>query len=197
MHGSLQCPTLASRPMSEPAMRSEVAVAIDRVPQIVATSGFFRFAGLLRRVSLAGEVSIDQVWRQAVADDGLPGWKPDIQLAPVVRSCPYDRLCGELRLVNWRNRLRAARQPALDPLELRCVQRRQLHHRDPNLLPVVQQFRPERFAETLDRMFGGAVGGLQWNAPVRERRSDLNDDAVIARPHPLQRRQRAMDDAEV
>ncbi|HEX6985820.1 MAG TPA: SDR family NAD(P)-dependent oxidoreductase, partial [Planctomycetaceae bacterium] len=48
-------------------------------------------------------------------------------LAALVVRGPDDRFSGDLRLVDGRHRLRLVRQAALDPVELRRVQRRHLH----------------------------------------------------------------------
>jgi len=44
---------------------------------------------------------------------------------------------------------------------------------------VVQQFDPQRLVEPLDRVLGTAVGTLQRDAAVGQRRADLHDHAAV------------------
>ena len=61
----------------------------------------------------------------------------------------------------------------------------------------VHELAAQGLRETLDRVLGGAVRALQGNAPVRERRADLDDHAAVARTHAPQGAERAVDDAQV
>ena len=110
---------------------------------------------------------------------------------------PHDRIRGDFRLVDRRHRLRGARQPALHPVELRRVHRRQVHRRHVNAAAVVKQLAAERFRESLYRVLRAAIGRLERDAAVRERRSDLHNRSAIARQHPFERCERAVDDAEI
>ena len=65
------------------------------------------------------------------------------------------------------------------------------------LLPLVQQLGAQRLGEPVDRVLGAAVGRLQRDAALAERRADLHDRAAVARPHPGQRGHGAVDVAEV
>ncbi len=56
------------------------------------------------------------------------------------------------------------------------------------LLWSCRQFRAQRCEESQHRMLGGAIGRLQGNAAVSQRRSDMNDRPAVARQHTLQRR---------
>ena len=89
------------------------------------------------------------------------------------------------------------RQPAPDPAELRRVECRHVDHGDAHAAPIVEQLRPQRFREALDRVLGGAVGGLQRDGPVRQPGAHLDDGARVARQHVLERGQRAVDVAEI
>ena len=91
----------------------------------------------------------------------------------------------------------ALRESTPDPVKLGCVQGRHLHHGQSDVAPVVDQLTIERVAEALDGMLGGAVGRLEGDAPIRQRRADLDDDASVARPHSFQGGQSAMDGAQV
>ncbi len=61
----------------------------------------------------------------------------------------------------------------------------------------MHQLRADRVGEAADRELRAAVGRLERDRPVGERGSDLDDGAVVARSHPLQRRHRPVDRAEV
>ena len=72
-----------------------------------------------------------------------------------------------------------------------------MHHRQTHTAFIVEKLAAKRIAEALDRMLCGAVRGLQRNAAVRERRSDLHDRPAIARFHAPECGQRSPDVAEV
>ncbi|BCI91289.1 hypothetical protein NIIDMKKI_64950 [Mycobacterium kansasii] len=61
----------------------------------------------------------------------------------------------------------------------------------------MQQLGAQRLGESVDRVFGPAVDGLQRNRAVAQRRPDLNDRAPIAGPHAAQRRHGAPDEAQI
>ena len=65
------------------------------------------------------------------------------------------------------------------------------------LLPVVEQLGAQRLVEPLGRVLGAAVGALQGDAPVGQRRADLDDRAAVAREHPAQGGAGAVHEAEV
>src|SRR5918992_1456738 len=69
--------------------------------------------------------------------------------------------------------------------------------RHTNTTAVVKEFCPERISEPGDRVLRSAIRCLQGDATERQRRTYLNDDAGVARPHVLQRGERAVDDAKV
>ena len=110
---------------------------------------------------------------------------------------PDDRLRRHLRLKNRRHRLRFARQTALHPSELRCVERRHLHHHHTNVAFVVNQLAAQRVVKALHCVLRRAIRRLQRNAAVGERGADLHDRAAVARLHPTQRRERSPDVSEV
>ena len=83
------------------------------------------------------------------------------------------------------------------PGELRRVDRGHLDHGDVDGGLVVQQLAAQRGGEPVDGVLGAAVGGLQRDAALPQRRPDLHDRPAIARPHPGQRRHRAVHEAQV
>ena len=62
---------------------------------------------------------------------------------------------------------------------------------------VVDQFTAERIGEPAHPRLGRAIGALQRDAAISERRADLHDRPAIARLHSLQRRHRAVDRTEI
>jgi hypothetical protein len=62
---------------------------------------------------------------------------------------------------------------------------------------VVHELAAQRLGEALDRVLRPAVRRLERDAPVRERRADLNDRSAVARRHPPHRRHRPPHVAEV
>lgn len=136
----------------------------------------------------------DVVWQSR---DRFDCWQPDENFAPLLMRGPVDCLRRDFGLEDRRYWLRLARQAALRPIELRCVQRRQLYHRDVHVAAVVNQFTAERIAEPAQRMLRGTVGGLQGDAAIGEGGTDLHDAPTIARLHPSQGRKRAVNRAQV
>jgi hypothetical protein len=57
---------------------------------------------------------------------------------------------------------------------------------------LVQQLDAQRLVEPLDRVLGPAVGALQRDSAVRQRRADLHDRPAVARLHEAQCRHRAV-----
>jgi len=80
---------------------------------------------------------------------------------------------------------------------VRRVDRWELHPRHPDLAAVVEELAAQRLAEAFGGVLGGAVGRLERNRTERQPRSDLDDHAGVPGAHPPQRRQRAVDGAEV
>jgi hypothetical protein len=54
----LERPTRGTRAIVEPPVRAKVALAVDRVPEIVRAIGIFGFVGLLCAVSVSCEVLV-------------------------------------------------------------------------------------------------------------------------------------------
>ena len=55
------------------------------------------------------------------------------------------------------------------------------------LAAAVAQLAAQRLEHALHRVLGAAVGRLERDAAVGERRADLHDRAAVARQHPLER----------
>src|SRR6266550_2122680 len=130
--------------MIETSMRAEVADVIDRHPEVVGPVRILRLGRLLRVVAGAREVAIAKPRGDTVADNGFHSRKTDEVFAAWMIGSPDNCIGGNLRLKDWRYRLRTPEQAALDPVELRRVQCRQLHHGDSDGAVVVQQLRAER-----------------------------------------------------
>ena len=110
---------------------------------------------------------------------------------------PVDAARSNLRLEDRRNRLWFAGQPALDPIELRCVHRRQLDHAKVNVDLVMDQFRADGIGEAADSVFCAAISGLEGNTPIGESGAHLHDRSAISWNHELQSRHRSINNAEV
>lgn len=93
--------------------------------------------------------------------------------------------------------LGAARQARPHPVELRRVDRRQVHVGDPHRAAVVEQLGAQRLREPDDGGLRAAVGRLQRDRAVRECRADLHDRAVAACAHVSEGGQRAVDVAQI
>ena len=61
----------------------------------------------------------------------------------------------------------------------------------------MQKLTAQRLIEALDRVLRAAVGGLQRDPAIGQRRAHLDDRAGVTGSHPLQRRHRAVDISEV
>src|SRR5262245_58465166 len=94
-----------------------------------------------------------------------------------------DRLSGDFGLEDRRHRLSLVGQPALDPAKLRGVYRLHLHHLHMHLAAVVIELGAQRLGETLEGMLSAAVGSLERDAAIGQRRADLDDDTTIAWEH--------------
>ncbi len=64
-------------------------------------------------------------------------------------------------------------------------------------MPIVNQLGAERIREARDGMLRAAIGRLQGNRTVGERRSDLDDSSRIAGQHAAQRGHGSIDRAEI
>src|SRR5439155_14490148 len=118
------CPQLrtdAVRTRIKIAMRA--VVARHRLPQIVWTMSIFRSVVLLRIVTFARQIMIEQAGKKFVADNRLDCRHTDINFASRMVRRIDDRLGCNFGLKNWRHWLCLTWQPAFDPPELRRVER--------------------------------------------------------------------------
>jgi hypothetical protein len=172
-------------------------VAGRRRVQVVPPVRIDRLVGLLRVEAFAREVDVAEPRRELVAPDGLHGRPRDEELAPPMRRREDDRLRRDLGLEDRRHGLRVPGQLRPPPLELRRVERRQVHHRHVDAAALVHELRPQRLGEALERVLRAAVRRLERDSPVRERGPDLDDRAAVPGPHPAEGGEGAVDRAEV
>jgi len=132
---------IASRVRSrvEVAVGAVVGRVVDGSPEVVAPIRRRRAVRLLRIEAGASQVRVGESRNERIADDRRDGGTADPYLAVGMIGGPDDGARGDIRLEDRRHRLRAARQPALDPAELRRVQGRHLHHDDAHVAAVVQE----------------------------------------------------------
>src|SRR5262245_19677685 len=115
-------------------------ISRHRAPQVVRPGWIFWFTSLLGRKSGFSQITIKNARRDFISDDGLDGGPTYVDFAARVVCCPVDRSRTNLRLKDWRHRLRFVLQAALHPSELRSIERRHLDHGDANVTLVVNQF---------------------------------------------------------
>ncbi len=176
VHVSPELPTGRSRPVIESTVGP--VDARDRLPEVV---GSVRNGGLFGHLGVHAvprQVVVEPVRGDLVADDRLDCGPAHVELAAVVVGRPDDRLGRDLGLEDRRHRLGLAGQPALHPIELGRVERGHLDHGEPDPAAVVDQLASERVTEALDGVLGGAVGRLERDAAVGQRRADLDDDPL-------------------
>jgi hypothetical protein len=77
------------------------------------------------------------------------------------------------------------RQPACHPLELRRIERGQLHHCQSHGAAGVQQLRAQRVAESLYVLMAGLVGGLSWGSYALRDDMRTAAEAIPRVPHKL------------
>jgi hypothetical protein len=107
------------------------------LPQIFWAIRILGAVVLLRVISSAGEITIEQTRCNFVCNDGSHRGQADPEFALRMMRGKINRFRCDFRLENWRHRLRFARQTAFDPAELRRVERGHLHHRDLHVAVVV------------------------------------------------------------
>src|SRR5437588_12774312 len=119
MHARPQLRTVTCGPQIERSVGAVIFLLIHRFPQIVRTMSIFRPVMLLGIVACACQVVIEQSGNKFVYSDRSNGRHADINLATWIMGSVNDHFSCDLRLVNWRHRLRLAREPASYPAELR------------------------------------------------------------------------------
>ena len=113
--------------------------------------------------------------------------------------CAANRMApgGNLGLVDRGNGLRLAPHLVHRPVELRGVDGRQIDHGDRDLELVVDHFGAQRIDEATNRRFAATIDRLEWHRAVGQGRTDADDGAAIALPHPFERRHHAMHLTEI
>src|SRR5207248_7530091 len=193
----LELQTHALGAIVESPMSPQVLIVIDGPKEVIWPVWIVRPLRELRSISVGGEVPVEGSRCEVVHDQRADGRTSDPDLATILAGGPYDRFSGDLRSVDRWDRLRLLRQARLDPAELWRVQGRQLHHRDAHPAATVEQLATNGFRESLNRMFGSAVGGLQGNAAIGKRRADLDNHAAVARQHVLEGAERSVDHTQI
>lgn len=130
------------------------------LPEIARTVGIGGFIGLLIVVTVSCQISIQITGKNLIRDDRLQRRHTDVELAPSMVRCPVDSACGNFGLKNRWYRLRLARQPAFDPVELWGIQGRQLNHGQVNVDVLMQQLGPDRICKSSYGVLRAAIGGL-------------------------------------
>src|SRR5689334_18925951 len=125
------------RAIVEAAVRA--AIAGYGIVQIVAAVGWNRLIGLLTTVSSAREQAIEQAWNDARAQYGLHRRESDPELATAMLRGPVDRFGSDFGLKNFSERFGLALHARAAPVELRGVERREMHHRQMHSASIVNQ----------------------------------------------------------
>ena len=142
--------------------------------------------------ALAGEITIQGPGNELAAPDSHQRARTDAPFATPVISGVHDRPGGNLRLVNRRHRLGMSGQAGPAPIELRRIHRRQLHHRDMDVLAVVDQLGADRVGKATNGELRAAVSGPEVESTDSSARAYLYDRSLVARVHPFQSGQGAI-----
>ncbi len=183
-----------------PLLRREGALgARCPVHRLVEIAGA-RSAGLVEHLARDRDLRgapLRETRHQPARPDRLDGGPADPDLAPRPLGRAHDRVGRHRRVEHRAERLRLAAHERPRPLELRRVERGELDHADRDAAVLCAQLGPHGVREAADRVLRAAVGRLERNRLVGQRRSDLNQHAAVARPHPLQRGVCAVHGAEI
>src|SRR5437763_11307942 len=166
---SPQLPARAMRSVIKRSMCAVVMLCINWLPQVVRAVWVLWLTDLLRGIAGPAEIPITKSWRELISLDHDNCRPADEELTAVVIGHPGDGISDHFRLVNRRYRLRLVGEAALHPAELRCVDGRELHHRDRDLAFLVDQLSTYGLREALDGMLGPTIGRLQGNSPIGQR----------------------------
>ncbi len=140
MHAQPELQAAAPRAGVELAMSTHVSRR--RGEQVIRPAGLDGSLRLLAVVAGLGEVAVQQAGDELLGDDGLERAAANGHLAHGMLGGVDHSLSDHLGLVDGRYRLRVARQPATDDVELRGIDGRQDKHGDAHLAAVVQQLGP-------------------------------------------------------
>ncbi len=103
------------------AVRAVIFVGIDRFPKVIGAISVFSTVLLLRIVTVAGQIMIEQSGRDFIPNNSFDRRHADVNFATRMMRRVNDRFGGDFRLENRWNRLRFARQSTFDPAKLRRV----------------------------------------------------------------------------
>src|SRR6185312_12904108 len=126
--------------------------------QVVRAVGTRRFRRHLTGITLAREDPIAQSWQEHSSNDCLQRRSADPKFSRCIARCPNDFAGDRLRLIDWRHRLETLRQTVARPVELRCVDGRQLHHSQAYATAVVLQLAAQRVCKAANCKLGSAIG---------------------------------------
>jgi hypothetical protein len=143
------------------------------------------------------KIMIERARQNEIAEDEEDRRQPEPVFPPCALRSPEHCVCDNLRLHRPAHGPRRMFDMNARPVELRRVDRGEFHNRDADRRPLGDQLGAERVGKAADRMFGAAIGRLQRNAAIGERRAHLDDPPRFPRAHRFQRRHRAVDKAEV
>ncbi len=171
----------------EDPVGAEIAGVVGGPAQIVRSVGVDLLVGELRVPGAERRVVVTETRSHLARRDEQLVPRPDHLRAAAVERDLHDVLGRHFGFVDRRDGLRMVVHRRLAPVELRRVDRGEVHHAEPHVAAVVQQFRASRVEEATARELRGAVRRLQRYADERERRADVDDRAVIARAHTFER----------
>ncbi|MNC34190.1 hypothetical protein D3C75_826140 [compost metagenome] len=140
---------------------------------------------------------VEETGEQELADNRLHSAAPYPQLAHRLLRHAVQRLGGHFRLEYRRHRAHGIRKLVARPLKLRRIQPRHLHHHQLHAAALVHQLGTQRIRKAADRRLGPAVGRLQRNGAIGQRRSHLNNHPAIPGRHQRQRGASAVDAAKI
>ena len=141
-------------------LRDRPRPVVTRLPQIRRMPQV-RGVGLLRPVPGPGKVSIQHRGRAVALTTSRPCWcRPRTVCA--VDDWPRTKLRGpQPRVDRSAEPAAGAAAAGTTPRKTEGVDRRHLHHGDVNVASIVHQLGAQRLSESVDGVFGAAIGGLQ------------------------------------
>src|SRR5215472_17028663 len=168
------------------------------LPSILIGRVWYRVIGQLTAVAGSDQIALEQPRCQLVGEDRYHGRQPDPDLALIGVECGLDnRARRHLWLEDRRHRLRPLAELVERPVELRRIDRRQMHHDEPDRTAVMDQLGADGIGKAAHRVFRAAIGRLQRDRPVGERRANIDDGAMVTLTHARQCCHRPVDLAEI
>src|SRR5205085_8891225 len=147
-------------------------IAWHRVKQIVGRVRVAWLGQLLSAVTGPGEIPVAEARKQLVSPYRRHRGQSHGELARAMPCGPEYRARREPGLEHRLERPSPVRQARSRPVELRRVERGELHHRHADGALLVPQLRLQRIVETLQRMLGRAIRRLERYPAISERRTD-------------------------